>query len=149
MIILVWVSALITFNYMKDMNIIQNISIKARQTHRDGEWSCELGYLVVPHANVGPDVIVDHQLLFVFRLRIHRVIWENRKDENNLCCSAVRDVMLRTEALATHWVHTACSVFTQDNHYKRIMFFEHVHGWAVNSATSLNIIRGITVLISK
>ena len=30
-------------------------------------------YLVVPHADVGPDVIVDCGLLFIFRLQTHKI----------------------------------------------------------------------------
>lgn len=32
-------------------------------------------YLVVPHADVGPDVIVDYRLLFIFRLQTHKIKW--------------------------------------------------------------------------
>lgn len=108
------------------------------------------GYLVVPHADIGPNVIVDDRLLLVFRLRTHMVISESKNIENNLCSATVGEPMLHNAASATHWVHTVCSVFTQNNHYKRVMFLEqHVHGWAVNVAASLNIISGITAWISK
>lgn len=87
------------------------------------------GYLVVPHADIGPDVIVDDRLLLVFRLRTHMVISESKNIENNLCSADVAEPMLHNAALATHLVRTLCSVFTQNNHYKPVMFSEkHVHG---------------------
>lgn len=30
------------------------------------------GYLVVPHADVGPDVVVDDRLVLTFRLQTHK-----------------------------------------------------------------------------
>lgn len=30
-------------------------------------------YLVIPHADVGPDVVVDYRLLFIFRLQTHKI----------------------------------------------------------------------------
>lgn len=59
-------------------------------------------YLVVPHADIGPDVIVDDRLLLVFRLRTHMVISESKNIENNLCSADVGEPMLYNVALAKH-----------------------------------------------
>lgn len=102
-------------------------------------------YLVIPHADVGPDVVVDYRLLFVFRLRTHKIkfltgwsscsFWLREMFSESHSEDAVSAaVCLRLHSAI---ITSLCCVLL------------HINGWAVNGPASLNIISGITVLISK
>jgi len=49
-------------------------SLKSQHNHT--QWTCGQSpccYLVVPHADIGPNVIIHYRLLFIFRLQRHKI----------------------------------------------------------------------------
>ncbi len=105
------------------------------RTHcRCGQSRCR--YLVVPHADIGPDVIVDYRLLFIFRLQTHKIhfLWWNC-DKQYVCSSyEMTTTPCCRAASVTEEIHTGCKVsstifvFTQYNQCKLVSCFV-THSW--------------------
>lgn len=86
------------------------------------------GYLVVPHADVGPDVVIDDRLLLTFRLQTHKTGFLLRWWGGGM----------KRAACVTGWTHTGRSAGSSP-----ACVLSHT---CVRARPSVNIIRGVVQL---
>lgn len=124
-------------------------SLITTSRHNHTQWRCGQSprcYLVVPHADIGPDVIIDYRLLFIFRLQRHKITFFG--GDEKVMSNMFHSLHVMTVARRAAAQRLSRSKYTQDaksaapclclhkcNHY-RLASCLMTHSWMSNQCTS-------------